>query len=147
MLGLGADRAAGHIHYLEENDHIGYMGRLCYAQNVTAVTAAAMMVSKENFLEAGGFDEELAVAYNDVDFCLKLRAKGLLNVFTPFAEGYHYESLTRGSDANDVNRARFEKEIAYFKEKHHDEIEAGDPYFNPFFSLDKSDYTLKTVAH
>ena len=67
-------------------DNLGYMGRLCYAQNVTAVTGACMMVSKKQYEEVGGLDEEFKVALNDVDFCLKLREKGYLNIFTPFAE-------------------------------------------------------------
>lgn len=146
VLGLGADRVAGHILYGESNENIGYMGRLCYAQNVSAVTGAALMVSKADFEAVGGFDEKLRIALNDVDLCLKLRKEGKLNVFTPFAEAYHYESLTRGSDASDSGRERYEKEIAIFKEKWAEELEQGDPYYNPFFTLDKSDYTLKMVA-
>ena len=142
VLGLGAHRTAGHGHYREENAHIGYMGRLCYAQNVSAVTGAALMVCKELFEKVGGFDEELAVALNDVDFCLKLRASGLLNVFTPFAEAYHYESVSRGLDNNGKNSERYEEECEYFRTKWKEMLDKGDPYYNPNFTLDRSDYSL-----
>ena len=96
VIGLGAHRAAGHTHYKEPKQNLGYMGRLCYAQNVTAVTGACLFVSRSIYDEVGGLDESFAVALNDVDFCLKIRKKGYLNVFTPFAELYHYESKSRG---------------------------------------------------
>ncbi len=146
VLGLGAHRTAGHTHYMLSKDNLGYMGRLCYAQNVSAVTGACLMVSKKHFEEAGGFDEDFAVALNDVDFCLKLRKKGLLNIFTPFAELFHYESVSRGSDVKDAgseNAKRYEEEAQRFREKWKEELEKGDPYYNPNFSLDHSNYTLK----
>ena len=142
VLGLGAHRTAGHGHYREENAHIGYMGRLCYAQNVSAVTGAALMVRKTLYEKVGGFDEELAVALNDVDFCLKLRKEGLLNVFTPFAEAYHYESVSRGLDNSGKNGDRYEKECEYFRTKWKEVLAKGDPYYNPNFTLDRSDYSL-----
>ena len=145
VLGLGAHRTAGHTHYRLSKENLGYMGRLCYAQDVSAVTGACLMVSKEDFKGAGGFDEEFAVALNDVDFCLKLREKGLLNIFTPFAELFHYESASRGSDVEDAKREkaeRYDREAAHFREKWKDVLTAGDPYFNPNFSLDYSNYTL-----
>ena len=146
VLGMGAHRTAGHSHYRMAKENLGYMGRLCYAQNVSAVTGACLMVRKSLFDEAGGLSEDLAVALNDVDFCLKLRKKGLLNVFTPFAELFHYESASRGSDVDDSatrqNAERYEKECALFKERWADVLAAGDPYFNPNFSLDYSNYVL-----
>ena len=96
VLGLGAHRTAGHSHYMQHRENLGYMGRLCYAQNVSAVTGACLLVSKELFEKAGGLDESFAISLNDVDFCIKLREMGYLNVFTPFAELYHYESVSRG---------------------------------------------------
>ena len=122
------------------------MGRLCYAQDVSAVTGACLMVSKDDFRGAGGFDEDFAVALNDVDFCLKLREKGLLNVFTPFAELFHYESASRGSDVEDAEKEkaeRYDREAALFREKWKEVLAAGDPYYNPNFSLDHSNYTLR----
>lgn len=142
VLGLGADRTAGHTHYGIEKENLGYMGRLCYTQNVSAVTAACLMVSAKKFDEVHGITEELAVALNDVDFCLKLRRKGYLNIFNPFAELYHYESKSRGLDSSSTGKkkARYEREVALFKETWKEELEAGDPYYNPNFSLDRSDY-------
>ena len=151
VLGLGAHRTAGHTHYRLPKDNLGYMGRLCYAQNVSAVTGACLMTKKELYDRAGGLDEELAVALNDVDFCLKLRKQGLLNVFTPYAELFHYESRSRGSDVEGTqdsaqarkNAKRYESECAYFREKWKEELEKGDPYYNPNFSLDHSNFVLK----
>jgi hypothetical protein len=127
-------------------DNLGYMGRLCYAQNVSAVTGACLMVKKQLFDEVGGLCEDLTVALNDVDLCLKLRKKALLNVFTPFAELFHYESASRGTDVTEAaskeNADRYDRECALFKEKWKDVLDAGDPYFNPNFSLDHSNYVL-----
>ena len=122
--------------------HLGYMGRLCYAQDVTAVTGACLLVSREQYDEVGGLDETFSVAFNDVDFCLKLRHAGYLNVFTPFAELYHYESKTRGMEQGEKLR-RFQHEVDLFRTKWKAGLDAGDPYFNPNFSLDYSDYTIK----
>ena len=122
--------------------HLGYMGRLCYAQDVTAVTGACLLVSRAQYDEVGGLDEEFRVAFNDVDFCLKLRHAGYLNVFTPFAELYHYESKTRGMEEGEKQK-RFQQEVDLFRKKWKADLDAGDPYFNPNFSLDYSDYTIK----
>ena len=142
VIGLGAHRAAGHTHYKDDKMHLGYMGRLCYAQDVTAVTGACLLVKKDQYDEVGGLDETFSVAFNDVDFCLKLRKAGYLNVFTPFCELFHYESKTRGMEEGEKLK-RFQNEVALFREKWKTELEAGDPYFNPNFSLDYSDYTIK----
>lgn len=145
VIGLGAHRSAGHTHYGKAYDNLGYMGRLCYAQNVTAVTGACLMVKKHLFEKVSGLDDKFVISLNDVDLCLKLRRKGLLNVFTPFAELYHFESASRGIDIEDpAKAARYEKEAELFREKWKAELEAGDPYFNPNFSLDRSDYSLKS---
>ena len=147
VLGLGAHRTAGHSHYGMNKENLGYMGRLCYAQNVSAVTGACLMTGKADFDSVGGLNEDLAVALNDVDYCLKLRRKGLLNVFTPFAELFHYESRSRGTDvteAADKEKAeRYNKECELFKAIWKEELDKGDPYFNPNFSLDHSNFVLK----
>ena len=143
VIGLGAHRTAGHVHYRQKRENLGYMGRLCYAQNMSAVTGACLLVKKALYEEAGGLDESFAVSLNDVDFCLKLRRLGYLNVFTPFAEAYHYESASRGSDMTGEAAARYNAESARFREKWKAELEAGDPYYNPNFSLDKSDFSLR----
>ncbi|MBR6451369.1 MAG: glycosyltransferase family 2 protein, partial [Lachnospiraceae bacterium] len=148
VLGLGAHRTAGHTHYRMNRDNLGYMGRLCYAQDVSAVTGACMMTKKSLYDSVGGLSEEFAVALNDVDYCLKLRSKGLLNVFTPFAQLFHYESRSRGTDVENPsagNEARYNEESERFKQKWKDVLEAGDPYFNPNFSLDYSNYVLAGI--
>ena len=143
VLGLGAHRTAGHSHYKQHRDNLGYMGRLCYAQNVSAVTGACLMVKKALFEEVGGLDESFAISLNDVDFCLKLREKGYLNVFTPFAELYHFESISRGLDDNGEKARRYNRESEQFREKWKDVLTVGDPYYNVNFSLDRSDFALK----
>ena len=143
VIGLGAHRTAGHTHYKIPVQNLGYMGRLCYAQNVTAVTGACLMVKKSLFDEVGGLEEGFAISLNDVDLCLKIRALGYLNVFTPFAELYHYESISRGLDDQGEKAERYNKESAKFREKWAKELEAGDPYYNPNFSLDRSDFALR----
>ncbi len=142
VIGLGAHRTAGHTHYMMPVTNLGYMGRLCYAQDVTAVTGACLMVSRAVYDEVGGLEESFRVSLNDVDFCLKCRGKGYLNVFTPFAELYHYESVSRGSDMTGASAERYNEESARFREKWAAELAAGDPYYNPNFSLDRSDYCI-----
>ncbi len=143
VIGLGAHRTAGHTHYKMPKDNLGYMGRLCYTQNVSAVTGACLLVKKKIWDEVGGLDEEFRISLNDVDFCLKLRKKGYLNVFTPFAELYHYESVSRGLDDNGERAERYNKESERFRKIWKEELEKGDPYYNVNFSLDRSDFSVK----
>ena len=143
VLGLGAHRTAGHSHYMQHRENLGYMGRLCYTQNVSAVTGACLMVSKALFEKAGGLEESFAVSLNDVDFCIKLREMGYLNVFTPFAELYHFESASRGLDDKGEKAERYNEESARFREKWKEVLAKGDPYYNPNFSLDRSDFSLR----
>ena len=144
ILGLGAHRTAGHAHYGMSRQNLGYMGRLCYAQDMSAVTGACLMVAKAKFEEVGGFDPSFAVSLNDVDFCLKLRKKNYLNVFTPFCEAYHYESASRGDDLTGENARRYNEESAHFRKRYKEVLQKGDPYYNPNFTLDKSDFSLRT---
>lgn len=146
VIGLGAHRTAGHTHYKQSRQNLGYMGRLCYAQNVSAVTGACLMVKKSLFDQLGGLDESFAVSLNDVDFCLKLRQRGLLNVFTPFAELFHYESISRGLDDQGEKALRYDRESEQFRSRWREMLEKGDPYYNLNFSLDRSDYSLKIVS-
>ena len=143
VIGLGAHRTAGHTHYKQSRQNLGYMGRLCYAQNVSAVTGACLMVKKSLYDAVGGLDTGFAVSLNDVDFCLKLRKLGYLNVWTPFAELYHYESISRGLDDQGEKAERYNQESEVFRSKWKEELEKGDPYYNPNFSLDRSDFSLK----
>lgn len=143
VLGLGAHRTAGHSHYRVDHQNLGYMGRLCYAQNVMAVTGACLMMRKSLYEELGGLDGAFGVALNDVDLCIRAWKTGRVNVFTPFAELYHYESVSRGTDLAGENAGRYEKEAALFRERWKELLEQGDPYYNPNFSLDRSDFALK----
>jgi GT2 family glycosyltransferase len=145
ILGLGAHRTAGHGHYKEGRLNMGYMGRLCYAQDYSAVTGACLLVNKHKYEEVGGLDPAFAVSLNDVDFCLKLREKGYLNVFTPFAELFHYESASRGSDLEGAAAKRYDTESERFRQKWKTVLDKGDPYFNPNFSLDRSDFSIRIV--
>lgn len=143
VIGMGAHGTAGHTHYRHNFQDLGYMGRLCYAQNVSAVTGACLMVKKSLYEQVGGLEESFAVSLNDVDFCLRLRELGKLNIFTPFAELYHYESTSRGDDLHGENEVRYNEESARFRERWKTLLEKGDPYYNPNFTLERSDYTLK----
>ncbi len=149
-LKLGGDRIAGHTFYGEPRDAIGYMGKLDYAQNLSAVTAAFMMVRKSVWDELCGMDEDFPVSFNDIDFCLRIREKRYLIVWTPGAEAYHHESLTRGIDKSDKRKApkkdanaatrkkRFQEDCQKFRTRWATVLEEGDPYYNPNFSLDLS---------
>ena len=121
---------ARHIHYRFPRGDVGYIRRLLYANNVSIVTGACLLTRKAVFEEVGGFDEELVVAYNDVDLCLKIRAAGYLNVWTPFAELYHYESLTRGYDLTSQKKAVALREVTLCETRWAKELEAGDPFHN-----------------
>lgn len=143
VIGLGAHRTAGHVHYRVAQTNLGYMGRLCYAQDFSAVTGACLMVKKSLYEEVGGLDESFAIALNDVDFCLKLRERGLWNVWNPYCELYHYESASRGSDIKGDNADRYNEESARFRERWKDVLDMGDPFYNINFSLDRSDFSLK----
>ena len=142
VIGLGAHRTAGHSHHRMAPTNLGYMGRLCYSQNVSAVTGACLMVSRAIYDELGGLDENFRVSLNDVDFCLRCREKGYVNVFTPFAELFHYESLSRGSDLKGEAAMRYESESEEFRKRWEKQLKEGDPYYNVNFSLDRSDYTI-----
>lgn len=141
VLGIGG--IAGHIHKNFKRNSPGYVTRAAVAQNLSAVTAACMMLSRKIFDEIDGFDEKFKVAFNDVDLCMKIRKLGYLNVFTPFAELYHYESKSRGYEDTPEKVKRFKSEIKRFKEKWHEELQKGDPYYNPNLTLDYEDFRLK----
>lgn len=137
ILKFGADRVAGHSHCGSPRSGAGYMGKMFYAQDLSAVTAACMMVPKDVFEKVNGFDETLAVAYNDVDLCMKIRELGKNIVFNPYCELYHYESLSRGRDTEKKNRKRFLEEKKLFLDRWQSVLDKGDPYYNPNLSLDE----------
>jgi len=142
-IGIGILTLAGHYHKNFPRRHPGYMGRLIYAHNVSAVTAACIMVPRRVWDEVEGLDEGYAVAFNDVDLCMKIREKDYLIVFTPFAEAYHYESKSRGIEDTPEKRARFESEVNRFHTKWRAVMDKGDPYYNPNFSLDSEDFSIR----
>jgi GT2 family glycosyltransferase/glycosyltransferase involved in cell wall biosynthesis len=130
-------------HYYKYPNHHGYFGTINMIRNFSAVTAACMMTKKSLFEEVGGFDEKnLAVAFNDVDYCLKLRRKGYLIVYTPYAELYHHESLSRGYDDTPEKQKRFQREVAYMREKW-GEVLDNDPYYNPNLTRDREDFSIR----
>ncbi len=140
IVGLGG--VAGHSHKTFERKARGYFGRLMVTQNVSAVTAACLVVRKAVYEEVGGLDEEnLKVAFNDVDLCLKVSAAGYFNVWTPFAELYHHESVSRGSEDDPVKRARFKAEVMFMKSKWGAALTA-DPHYSPHLTLKYEDYSI-----
>lgn len=141
IVGLGG--VAGHSHKYCEKDSLGYFARPVTVQNLSAVTAACLMVKKAIFDSLEGFDAGFRVAFNDVDFCMRIRKAGYLIVFTPYAELYHYESLSRGAEDTPEKVERFNGEIYRFKERWEKELAEGDPYYNPNLSLDYEDFRMK----
>ena len=114
-------------------------------QNLSAVTAACLLVRKEIYLKVGGLDDSnLPVAFNDVDFCLRVREKGYLNVYTPYCEAYHHESISRGYEETIEQQARFAREVSYMKKRHSTLLKKGDPYYNPNLTLQHEDFSLSS---
>jgi len=137
---IGIKGFAGQPHRGSPGDAHGYYNRLMCIRNVSAVTGALMMVKKRLYQEAGGLDaDNLSVALNDVDLCLKLMTKGLRNVWTPFCEATHHESASRGYESDPEKEVRFNREINYFKTKWNVLLEKGDPFYNPNLTLEKED--------
>ncbi len=140
-LNLGIVGPANHAHRYAREDSHGYFGRLIVVVNYAAVTGACLMVKKQLFVEVGGFDEDLAVAYNDVDFCLRLLQKGFRNIVLPQVRFIHYESGSRGSDRAGENRTRLDHEAGIVNERWSEWIR-NDPYYNPNMTRDREDFTL-----
>ena len=142
IIGMGPSHTAGHIFYNFPGDQFVYAGRTQTTQDLSAVTAACMMTKKSLYEELGGMDEDFQVAFNDIDFCLRMREIGKLVVFQAYAELYHHESLTRGYENRPENRKRFKDETRRFKSRWKEILRKGDPYYNPNFSLERSDCVL-----
>ena len=139
ITGLGG--YAGHSHKYHRRGASGYMFRLATVQDYSAVTAACLLVRTEVYDALNGLDEEFTVAFNDVDFCLRIREAGWRIVWTPYAELYHYESKSRGSDEKDpVKKARFDAERARLYARHGRENILRDPYYSPSLSMDYEDF-------
>jgi O-antigen biosynthesis protein len=140
VIGLGG--VAGHAHFGRVRGDHSYFGRAALTQNLSAVTGACLVMRKSIYQEIGGLDEtNLAIAFNDIDLCLRLREKGYLIVWTPYAELYHHESASRGSDFMPDKIARFRRECA-FMERRWSEVMADDPYYNPNHSLELPGFKL-----
>lgn len=139
IVGLGG--IAGHPHVHWPRGDYGYFGRLIITQNLSAVTAACLMMRREVFDQIGGLDERYAVAFNDVELCVRIRKAGYLVVWTPFAELYHRESVTRGADDTPEKLARFVREVQMFATEWADVLTAGDPYYNPNLTLQRPDFS------
>ena len=141
VMGIGG--IAGHSFVGLERSEPGYMFRAVVTQDLSAVTAACLMVKKSVFDQVEGLTEDLAVAFNDVDFCLKVRDAGYLVVYNPHAECYHYESKSRGYEDTGEKVARFNSEVEKLEQRWPDILEKGDPYYNPNLSILDGWYRLK----
>ena len=130
ILGIGG--VAGHSHKFLDNNANGYFSRPHLTQNVSAVTGACLMVKKTLYEELGALEERyLSIAFNDIDFCVRLREKDLLNIYEPSAALYHHESISRGYEDSDDKRMRFSKEVRYMQFRHAETLSECDPYFSP----------------
>ena len=144
-VGFGIGGVAGHLHKYFPATSDGYMGRLNYVQDVYGDTAACLLIRKEIYDEVHGLDESYAVAFNDVDFCVRVREAGYTNVFTPFAQLYHYESKSRGMEDNPEKQKRFQGEVLRFQARWGDLLAKGDPCTNPNFDIQREDFNLKIL--
>ena len=142
---VGFGGIAGHTFIGLHRAENSYFHRAMCAQDYSAVTAACMMSKKSVFRQAGGFSEELAVAFNDIDYCMKVRSLGKLVVYAPYALLYHYESKSRGLEDTPEKVARFNREVAKFAKKWPDILRDGDPYYNPNLTLRKSNFALRDL--
>ena len=143
IVGIGG--IAGNRFKSIPKDGHGYFAKESMIENLSAVTAACIMTKKSAYEETGWMDEELAVAFNDVDFCLKIREKGYLVVYNPFVEFWHYESKSRGQENTPEKIRRFQGEISRFEQKWGEILDVGDPYYNINLSLDTEVYHMKNI--
>jgi len=140
ILGIGG--VAGHAHKYFDSESSGYFSRLHLTQNMSAVTAACLAVRRETYIRVGGFNEsELKVAFNDVDFCLRVQELGLRNVWSPYAVLYHHESISRGHENTPEKQKRFNSEMNYMKNTWGDVL-SHDPAYNRNLTLVKEDFSL-----
>lgn len=139
---LGIKGVAAHAHKYFPNRHHGYCKRMSLISSFSAVTAACLLIRKKIYNEVGGLNEsDLKIAFNDVDFCLKVREAGYRNVWTPFAELYHHESATRGIEDTAEKRARFSQEVQYMQKRWGDKL-LTDPAYNPNLTLEAEDFSF-----
>lgn len=143
VIGIGG--IAGHMFTGMQRSRTGYLHKASIQQDLSAVTAACMMMKREAFEKAGGFSEALAVAFNDVDLCLKVRREGYLIVYDPHVELYHYESKSRGAEDSEEKIRRFQGEIEYMRSHWIRILKNGDPCYNKNLSLTKWNYSLRPI--
>lgn len=143
VVGIGG--IAGHAFKYKRSENDTYFNRAMIAQDYSAVTAAVLLVKKSVFDSVNGLDESFGVAFNDVDFCLRVRNIGKLIAYTPYACFHHYESKSRGLEDTVEKQARFRKEIVRFIRRYEDFLKKGDPYYNPNLTLFSEDYALKNI--
>lgn len=139
VIGIGG--IAGHVHRHLPRNHPGYMNRAAIAQDLSAVTAACVLIPMKVWKAVGGLNEAFAVAFNDVDLCMRIRRAGYLIVWTPWAELYHYEYNSRGLENTPAKRARYRSEILLFRETWEAELNRGDPYYNPNLTIVREDFS------
>jgi GT2 family glycosyltransferase len=142
---LGVGGIAGHSHKHFANDRPGYFDRLRITANCAAVTGACLMVKKARFMEVGGFDEALSVAFNDVDFCIRLLKAGYYNLCLSHLTIYHHESRTRGPEDTAEKQIRFRDEIELMEARWGDLLE-NDPFYSPHLTLDREDYSISVAS-
>lgn len=142
---IGYGGIAGHAFIGFGREQNGYFSRIICAQDYSAVTAACMMTKKSVFEQAGGLTEDLKVAFNDIDYCMKVRTTGKLVVYNPYAQLYHYESKSRGLEDSPEKKERYYREMEYFVKKWPEIMRNGDPYYNPNLTLSKADFSLRQV--
>ncbi|WP_160063867.1 glycosyltransferase family 2 protein [Psychromonas sp. L1A2] len=141
ITGLGG--VAGHSHKYFPKNHLGYFKRLQVVQNLSAVTAACLAVRKSVFEEVGGLNEQnLSIAFNDVDFCLKVQAAGYRNLWSPYIEMIHHESISRGAEDTPEKQARFASEVNYMKKTWGEQL-LNDPCYSQWLTLDREDFSLR----
>ena len=141
VVGLGG--VANHVFIGNELNDYGYQWYANIAREYTAVTAACLLVKKEAYEEVGGLEETLKVAFNDVDFCLKVREKGYRVIYNPYALLYHYESKSRGYEDTPEKIERFQGEATYLVYKWSKIMDEGDPHYNPNLSLTTTDFSIR----
>lgn len=144
VVGLGPSKTAGHVFHTFPSDVFTYGGKTQSTQDISAVTAACLMTKKSLYESIGGMDEDFEVAFNDVDFCLRLREADKLIVYNAFVEMYHYESITRGYEDRPENAIRFKREVKAFRKKWAKILKEGDPYYNPNLTKARGDCAVRS---
>lgn len=143
---VGPGGCANHLHSFIARDDPGYCNRAAVAQELSAVTAACLLTKKDLYERLGGLDEKhLPVAFNDVDYCLRVREAGYKVVWTPHAELYHHESVSRGKDRTFRRRLRAWREVRYMRRRWREAMK-NDPFYNPNFSYERTDFVLGAVS-